>query len=219
MPIYEVHTQGWPARPDRVLPDEGEVYIPYADDTISRQALVAAGVLPQGSRTRPTVMANGDIDFIDIYLVPQVRVFGPCGACSPPGIAQRMNADENGEGGQTQTCDECGIYTSDAGAQAALRRMRSTIFWTTEHLGAEPRRRDRPWPGSKVEAYYKKGRIGFWVTVRSATNEILEDRFEWPLQDWPHTFGFNPLTRAPLNPRGDELARLLVALDQALERL
>lgn len=52
---------------------------------------------------------------------------GPCGSCEPPGILQNVNAGEDGRG-QTQCCDECGIYCSDASAASALRRHKKRLL-------------------------------------------------------------------------------------------
>jgi len=65
----------------------------------------------------------------------------------------------------------------------------------------------------QVNVGYHDGWIGIVVSGPDAS-----DRFEWPLQDWPHTFGFDPLTSEEIRPAKKQLAEILVALDQALER-
>ncbi len=70
---------------------------------------------------------------------------------------------------------------------------------------------------------YDAGRLGVEVLVGASVDPrplTQRDRFEWDLAEWQRrpTFGFDPLTSEEIRPTKKQLAEILVALDQYLEK-
>ncbi len=133
----------------------------------------------------------------------KLRKHGPCGSCSPPGILTEMNGDEI-EGGETQTCDECGIYASDLEAERALHKIRGY--------------------GLSIEFgfYAAEERIGIEVRAGDVGDngaENTSDRFEFDLAEWHRrpTLGFDPVTSEELVPTKAQVNEILVSLDRFME--
>ncbi len=222
MPIFEVITnQGSQgdvyARPGTAADIDGLLSLLVNEDMIDD----SDGLFLHGHTATDQ---GGQLDFLDadrnfvLSLKPLVRITGPCGACFPPGILQYMNGTE------TQTCDDCRIYASDRGAQAALRRLEKTTFWTTgRRVPASVGNMTPDEHDLEISLRVRKHRgqvsLGIEVLCVDLVSPGPADYFEWPYVEWREDpyLGFDPLTSRRIELKPGELEQIFVAMDKYLE--